>query len=79
MERGAGTRRLPACELPKPVLTDGLRMLRSVSTEVFATADYKRGLGKAFVADGLTETDDGGNFAAFARHARDAHEKMKGG
>ena len=66
----AGTRVMPAFTPPKPVLIDGLNMLRTVSAEVFAKDEFKQGLVRAFVKVGLAESVDTGNFCNYTSHSR---------
>ena len=66
----AGTRVMPAFTPPKPVLIDGLNMLRTVSAEAFSKAEFKQGLVRAFVKVGLAESVDTGNFYNYTSHSR---------
>jgi len=65
-----GTRVMPAFLPPKPVLIDGLNMLRTVSAEVFSKDEFKQGLMRAFVKVGLAESVDTGNFYNYTSHFR---------
>ncbi len=66
----AGTRVMPAFAPPKPMLIDGMNMLRMVSAEVFSNADFKAGLVRAFVKVGLAEHPDTGTFCNYTSHSR---------
>ena len=66
----AGTRVMPAFTPPKPVLIDGLNMLRTVSAEVFSKDEFKQGLVRAFVKVGIAESVDTGNFYNYTSHSR---------
>ena len=66
----AGTRVMPAFTPPKPVLIDGLNMLRTVSAEVFAKGEFKQGLMRAFVKVGLAEAPDTDMFYNYTSHSR---------
>ena len=59
---------MPAFTPPKPVLIDGLNMLRTVSAEVFAKDEFKQGLVRAFVC--LAESVDTGDFCNYTSHSR---------
>jgi hypothetical protein len=66
----AGTRIMPAFTPPKPVLIDGLNMLRAVSAEVFAKDEFKQGLVRAFVKVGLAVSIGTGTFYNYTSHSR---------
>ena len=66
----AGVRVMPVFTPPKPVLIDGLNMLRTVAAEVFSKVEFKQGLVRAFVKVGLAESVDTGTFYIYTRHSR---------
>ena len=61
---------MPAFTPPKPVLIDGLNMLRAVSAEVFSKVEFKQGLVRAFVKVGLAESVETGTFYNYTSHSR---------